>query len=91
MASGNADGFFVALPTMATANAMYERIAKVYGELFAGDANLVLAHGSRNLVEDFAKTIIQPPNTEDDTEQVDETASARCSAWLADHNKRALL
>lgn len=91
MASGNADGFFVALPTMATANAMYERIAGVYAELFTGDANLVLAHGSRNLVEDFAKTIIQPSENEDDTEQADETASARCTAWLADHNKRALL
>lgn len=91
MATGNADGFFVALPTMATANAMYERISNVYGELFTGDANLVLAHGSRNLVEDFARTIIQPSHTEDDAEQADETASARCTAWLADHNKRALL
>lgn len=91
MASGNAEGFFVGLPTMATANSMYERIAKVYSELFTGDANLVLAHGSRNLVEDFARTIIQPSNTEDDVEQSDETASARCTAWLADHNKRALL
>lgn len=91
MASGSAGGFFVALPTMATANAMYGRIAGVYAELFAGNANLVLAHGSRNLVEDFAKTIIQPSKTENDVEQTDETASARCTAWLADHNKRALL
>ncbi len=91
MESGNADGIFVALPTMATANAMYERVANVYSKLFVDDANLVLAHGSRNLVDDFAKTIIQASSPENDSEQEDETASARCTAWLADHNKRALL
>ncbi|MBE0439163.1 MAG: CRISPR-associated helicase Cas3' [Gammaproteobacteria bacterium] len=87
MESGNADGIFVALPTMATANAMYERVANVYPKLFAGNANLILAHGSRSLVEEFSETII----AENDSEQKDETASARCTAWLADHNKRALL
>ncbi|MBR7887434.1 CRISPR-associated helicase Cas3' [Marinomonas sp. A79] len=91
MESGNTDGFFVALPTMATANAMYERVSNVYSKLFVDDANLVLAHGSRNLVDDFAKTIIQASKPENDSEQKDETASARCTAWLADHNKRALL
>jgi CRISPR-associated endonuclease/helicase Cas3 len=91
MESGNADGIFVALPTMATANAMYERVSNVYSKLFVDDANLVLAHGSRNLVDDFAKTIIQASSPENDSEQEDETASARCTAWLADHNKRALL
>lgn len=91
MDSGNAEGIFVALPTMATANAMYERVANVYAKLFGDNANLVLAHGSRNLVDDFAKTIIQASVPENDNEQEDETASARCSAWLADHNKRALL
>lgn len=91
MAAGNAEGFFVALPTMATANAMYERVAGFYGRLFEGNANLVLAHGSRNLVDEFAKTIIPESSAENDNEQVDETASARCVAWLSDHNKRALL
>lgn len=91
MESGNAEGIFVALPTMATANAMYERVSNVYSKLFVDDANLVLAHGSRNLVDEFAKTIIQASTPENDSEQEDETASARCTAWLADHNKRALL
>lgn len=91
MAAGNASGFFVALPTMATANAMYQRIANVYAKLFKDDANLVLAHGSRNLVDEFAKTIIRESQPENDNEQVDQTATARCSAWLSDHNKRALL
>ncbi|HVC38124.1 MAG TPA: CRISPR-associated helicase Cas3' [Gammaproteobacteria bacterium] len=91
MEKGAADSFFIALPTMATANAMYARMANFYKQLFAGDASLVLAHGSRQLVERFAASVFPSSHAEDDLEQVDETASARCTAWLADHNKRALL
>jgi CRISPR-associated endonuclease/helicase Cas3 len=91
MAAGVADGFFIGLPTMATANAMYGRIAEVYADLFGAEASLVLAHGQRHLVESFATTVLRPGREEDDAEQSDETATARCTAWLADHNKRALL
>ncbi len=100
MAGGQAGGFFIALPTMATANAMYGRIAQAYARLFADPASLVLAHGQRALVDDFAATVlvddfaaaVLPASTEEhDPRQRDETASARCTAWLADHNKRALL
>lgn len=91
MAGGQVDGFFVALPTMATANAMYGRIADTYARLFADPASLVLAHGQRALVDDFAATVLPRGPIELDQRQHDETASARCSAWLADHNKRALL
>ncbi|RZA16248.1 MAG: CRISPR-associated helicase Cas3', partial [Proteobacteria bacterium] len=91
MAQGVADGFFIGLPTMATANAMYARIANVYQHLFAGDASLVLAHGRRTLVEEFAASIIEPGLDEADAQQGDESATRRCLRWLADHNKRALL
>lgn len=91
MASGCADGFFIALPTMATANAMYGRIAEVYANLFAGQPSLVLAHGQRKLVDDFAASVLPASVPERDARQLDDTASARCTAWLADHNKRALL
>jgi CRISPR-associated endonuclease/helicase Cas3 len=86
-----AEGFFIGLPTMATANAMYKRVAEVYQKLFAGNANLVLAHGHKKLVEEFAASILPIGTPEQDAAQQDETASARCSAWLADHSKRALL
>lgn len=91
IAAGCADGFFIALPTMATANAMYGRIAEVYRKLFGGDPSLVLAHGQRALVEAFADSVLPATRDEGDSAQLDDTASARCSAWLADHNKRALL
>lgn len=91
MAAGEADGFFIGLPTMATANAMYGRIARIYSKLFAEQASLALAHGNRNLVEPFAESIIPSGPDDADRAQTDETATARCAAWLADHNKRALL
>lgn len=91
MTAGCADGFFIALPTMATANAMYGRIAEVYRKLFEGNASLVLAHGQRNLVEAFADSVVPSGQAEADSAQQDDTATARCNAWLADHGKRALL
>lgn len=91
MEQGLAEGFFIGLPTMATANAMYKRVAEVYQKLFVGNANLVLAHGHKKLVEEFAASILPVGTPEQDGAQLDETASARCSAWLADHSKRALL
>lgn len=91
MAAGAADGFFIGLPTMATANAMYGRIANVYAALFTGQASLVLTHGQRDLVEAFADSVLPRGVVEGDGRQLDETATARCAAWLADHNKRALL
>jgi CRISPR-associated endonuclease/helicase Cas3 len=91
MAQGAAQGFFIGLPTMATANAMYQRVAQVYQKLFAGNANLTLAHGFKTLVEEFAASILPADRPEQDDAQLDETATARCTAWLADHSKRALL
>lgn len=91
MASGCADGFFIGLPTMATANAMYGRIASVHDLLFADRAGLVLAHGRKTLVEAFAASVIEPGRDEGDASQSDESATRRCARWLADHNKRALL
>jgi len=91
MAQGSAAGFFIGLPTMATANAMYQRVALVYRKLFAGNANLTLAHGFKTLVEQFAASVLPVDTPEQDDAQLDETATARCTAWLADHSKRALL
>ena len=91
MANGCADGFFIGLPTMATANAMYERVAAIYSDLFAEKTSLVLAHGRKTLVESFAVSVIRPGAEEHDPNQLDESATRRCTSWLADHNKRALL
>lgn len=87
-----AEGIFVALPTMATANAMYVRMAEVYHNIFAKGSrpSLVLAHGSRHLSQRFLKSI----NLEDIPHKnyfKEESAEASCSAWLADNRKKAML
>lgn len=94
MAAGNAQGIYFGLPTMATANAMYDRMAAVYQRLFQGDTkpSLVLAHGARDLSAHFRQSII-PAQDNSPAMYGDETESAgsRCSAWLADNRKKALL
>jgi CRISPR-associated endonuclease/helicase Cas3 len=91
-AAGSA-GLFVALPTMATANAMFSRVEEVAGRMFVAEAapSIVLAYSQRHLSERFRQLVIRTQDAESDPRQRDETASARCTAWLADHNKRALL
>jgi len=91
MSEGVADGFYVGLPTMATANAMYGRLSGFYMRLFNGSASMALASGQRDLVAAYAESVLPPGAAEADAAQQDETATARCTAWLADHNKRALL
>ncbi len=93
MAGGLAEGVFVALPTMATANAMYGRMAECYGNLFAEgeQTSLVLAHSARHLSERFQKSIIDYSNRDFSYTANDNTASAQCSRWLSDHRKKSLL
>ncbi len=53
--------------------------------------SLVLATSRKALVESFAASVVEPGQDEKDPSQLDESATRRCSRWLADHNKRALL
>jgi len=89
MASGRGNGLFMALPTMATSNAMYERLICVYRSMFSEEAapSLVLAHAARHLSASFMASVAGPGKTAAN----DETATAQCSAWLADNRKKALL
>ena len=90
-------GLYFALPSMATANQMYQRVGQVYQRLYAGDEtsppSLVLAHGARMLVDGFRQSIVQSGEspTDHDYTGEDRTASAQCNAWLADNRKKALL
>ncbi len=95
MANGLADGLYVALPTMATANAMYERLSKAYRKLYAKDAlpSLALAHGARHLSDGFRRSLDLPENRDCRRTYAkdEETAEAFCNSWLADSRKKALL
>lgn len=95
MADGLANGLYIGLPTMATANAMYERVGTVYRAFYdAGDApSLVLAHGARDLSARFRQSLLpiadasEAPYTQDSPPP----ASTHCGLWLADNRKKALL
>lgn len=94
MAAGQANGVYVGLPTMATANAMYDRLGKSYRALYSGDElpSLVLAHGASQLSEDFQNSVVLNEQKPDKNyERDDISATAYCNAWLADNRKKALL
>lgn len=91
-----ADGFFIALPTMATSNAMYERMTGVYRRLFNEkfSPSLVLSHSARHLSETFAKSMVplaKGSSVAGETIPGEDSAIAQCSVWLADNRKKALL
>ena len=86
IASGRASGAYFALPTMATANALYARLANAYLNLFAEGSrpSLVLAHAARDLDQRFTEGLFyvsDPPSG----------AEAQCSAWIADNRRRSFL
>lgn len=88
-----AEGLFIALPTMATANAMYDRLAEAYKRLFDEKAapSLVLAHGARHLSDKFRHTVMPMASIDMDYGEKEDTATVQCAAWLADNRKKALL
>lgn len=100
MAEGRAAGAYWAMPTQATANAMYERQREAIQALYAlrGDRrpSIVLAHGQSRLHDRFRATVLG--NAERDPEATatggpsDElTSGAACAAFLADDRRAALL
>ena len=95
MGAGRADGLFFALPTMATANAMYARLEDAYRRLFARGStpSLVLSHGRRSLHEGFTASILDgavDPQS-DGRDPAEQPAGAQCAAWIADDRRKAFL
>jgi CRISPR-associated endonuclease/helicase Cas3 len=91
ISAGRADGLFFALPTMATANAMHERVAPLLEKLFEGPASYLLTHSGPQLTERDLIAIggaaVDGPYARDEQP----TATRTASAWLADGRKKALL
>jgi len=89
-----ADGLYFALPTMATANAMYARVSAVMERIFETDPSpaLVLAHSGPHLIP-TPSSLEQAPLPKDDGGYGggEETASQGAKSWFADNRKKALL
>lgn len=100
IANGRADGLYVALPTMATANAMFDRLGAAHRRLFAAGEcpSVALAHAARDLHPGFRRAGLPADRAEraysgggDGDGTSETTASAACAAWIADDRRRAFL
>ena len=93
MQAGRAHGLYFALPSMATANQMYQRVGSVYRKFYEPhtEPSLILSHGARQLIDGFRNSVLNS-QTDDHCYRSDElTASVQCNTWLADNRKKALL
>lgn len=98
MAAEQASGAFWAMPTQATANAMYQRHAERIRVLFADDCpeqpSLVLAHGQSRMHDGFRETVIDLPLEPRGASEIDEAdapSEVMCAAFLANSSRTALL
>lgn len=83
MAAKKGNGLFLALPTMATSNAMFARIADAAPKLFDGVFALGLSHGRAHVSEIF--TTVRGNDGSDPNEPV------TCGQWLAEDRRKLLL
>lgn len=81
LAAGKGRGLFFALPTMATADAMFDRAVQAVGRMLTSP-KVTLAHGRAELSERFRDLIGGASRSRDDV---------TCTDWLADSRRRALL
>jgi CRISPR-associated endonuclease/helicase Cas3 len=81
-------GFYLALPTMATANAMFDRLGAIYGRMFepGSDPSLILAHGKAQRNPDFLASIQRAPLGGNGGE---EPVGRYCNGWIADDRRKA--
>lgn len=99
LAAGRAAGAFWAMPTMATANAMYDRQGALIDGLYERrpgtlPPSLVLAHGQQRLHDGFRATVfdgVGAPEVEGDEADAEIDGAAACAAFLADDRRAALL
>ncbi|CAN5192713.1 CRISPR-associated helicase/endonuclease Cas3 [soil metagenome] len=88
LARGVADGITVALPTMATSNAMFTRVEGVVRKLFpSGDVQVALAHSRASRHSGF-QVLVQRGLRANDIDAPE--ASVMCARWLL-NKKRVLL
>ncbi len=102
---GSVDGFYFALPTMATSNGMYSRVKPVYRKFYSDRStpSLILAHGGSALYKEFQDSIVFDVRTisevtgdasafHTDSQEIEYQGSqAACNEWLADRSRKVFL
>lgn len=100
MVDGRAAGAYWAMPTQATANAMYLRQANVIDALFDNDGrrpSLALAHGQARLHDGFRATVLASgeshvlPKAIPPLDDPELPSGVACAAFFADDRRAALL
>lgn len=91
--SGQADGFYFGLPTMATSNAMFRRIVDkgLAEKFFQGEPNWVLAHSASRLKPVLEELLSGGSNDADYIGRDEQSAANERLAWFSDNRKKALL
>ncbi|MBL3600101.1 MAG: CRISPR-associated helicase/endonuclease Cas3 [gamma proteobacterium endosymbiont of Lamellibrachia anaximandri] len=87
LANGTGEAIIFALPTQATANAMFKRLQNIAKILFPSGNNLLLAHGRAKYHPGFSAL----KDAAGKTAQGDEEAVTQCVEWLGASRKRAFL
>jgi len=88
--AGLAESIIFALPTQATANAMFTRLVKVAGALF-GVADIVLAHGKAGFNPTFIELKKNALSASVQTAVEEREAGIQCTRWLGESRKRVFL
>ncbi|OTP89778.1 hypothetical protein B6D12_04840 [Gilliamella apicola] len=94
MSAQKAQGIYIGLPTMATANAIYQRTANVYEKLYQAGSHpsLVLAHGASYMNSNFTQSILKKDHiSQQKYSKGEQSVSAECNEWFVDTRKKALL
>ena len=93
LSDNRAGGFYFGLPTMATADSLFERLQSQYEALYEAvpKPSLVLSHGAAALSAAFIESIGLPLSAEDKGEPDVHTASSWCNSFYTDNKKKALL
>jgi CRISPR-associated endonuclease/helicase Cas3 len=86
--AGIADSIVFALPTQATANAMWDRLNCFADTLFGKGSNLVLAHGKARWHEGHGRL---KEAARQRSAQAGEDCRVQCAEWLAESRKRVFL
>lgn len=88
--AGFAESIIFALPTQATANAMFERLTD-FTETMFGNANFLLAHGKAEFNQQFLdlKNVASNRTPQDASNETE--AQLQCSQWLSQSRKRVFL
>ncbi len=92
ISASKGNGIYVGLPTMATSNAMFQRLALAYRTMFdkGTKPSLMLSHGSNKMLDMFRNSVWQPLENDQADKTIPDSRN-ECHAWYADSRKKSLL